>query len=77
MWPIGSALSDDLAGNLPMVTARLSSMGQVIIHKDVRDRHSCKPSAELEVEGRGDAVLLRAAKSFRGGLVAQVFSCLR
>jgi AbrB family looped-hinge helix DNA binding protein len=60
-----------------MSRTRLSSKGQVTIPKDVRDRHSWKPGAEPEVEDRGDAVVLRAAKAFPRKTVAQVFVCLK
>jgi AbrB family looped-hinge helix DNA binding protein len=60
-----------------MAKTRLSSKGQVIIPKDVRDRHGWQPGAELEVEDRGDAVLLRTARIFPRKTVAQVFGCLK
>jgi AbrB family looped-hinge helix DNA binding protein len=44
-----------------MAKTRLSSEGQVIIPKAVRDRHGWLPGLELEVEDRGDAVVLRPA----------------
>ena len=49
-----------------MAKTRLSSKGQVIIPKAVRDRHGWQPGVELEVEDRGDAVVLRPAKPFAG-----------
>ncbi len=60
-----------------MSRTRLSSKGQVIIPKDVRDRHGWKPGAELDVEDRGDAVVLRAARAFPRKTVAQVYGCLK
>jgi len=41
---------------------RLSSKGQVVIPKEMRDRHGWREGAELEVEDRGDAVVLRPAE---------------
>jgi len=60
-----------------MSKTRLSSKGQVIIPKEVRERHGWQPGAELEVEDRGDAVVLRAAQAFPRKTVAQVFGCLK
>jgi AbrB family looped-hinge helix DNA binding protein len=60
-----------------MARTRLSSKGQVIIPKDVRERHGWRPGAELEVEEHGDAVVLRAAQAFPRTTVAQVFGCLK
>jgi AbrB family looped-hinge helix DNA binding protein len=60
-----------------MTKTRLSSKGQVIIPKEVRDRHGWRPGAELEVEDRGDAVVLRAARIFPRKTVAQVYGCLK
>ncbi len=47
-----------------MTKTRLSSKGQVIIPKAVRDRHGWQPGVELEVEDRGDVVVLRPANPF-------------
>jgi len=60
-----------------MAKTRLSGKGQVIIPKEVRERHGWRPGAELEVEDRGDAVVLRAAQAFPRKSVAQVFGCLK
>ena len=42
-----------------MARTRLSSKGQVIIPKAVRDRHGWRPGLELDVEDQADAVVLR------------------
>lgn len=54
----------------------MSSKGQVIIPKAVRDRHGWKPLTELEVEDRGDALVLRFATFFRPTTIDEVFGCL-
>jgi AbrB family looped-hinge helix DNA binding protein len=59
-----------------MARTRLSSNGRVVIPKAVRDRHGWRPGTELEIEDRGEAVLLRTASAFRRRSVAQVFGCL-
>jgi AbrB family looped-hinge helix DNA binding protein len=47
-----------------MARTRLSSKGQVIIPKAVRERHGWQPGVELEVEDRGDVVVLRPVRIF-------------
>jgi AbrB family looped-hinge helix DNA binding protein len=42
-----------------MSRLRLSTKGQLIIPKEVRDRHQWGPGTELELEDRGDRVVLR------------------
>ncbi|HEX5795222.1 MAG TPA: AbrB/MazE/SpoVT family DNA-binding domain-containing protein [Geminicoccaceae bacterium] len=60
-----------------MAKTRLSSKGQVIIPKAVRDRHGWEPGVELEVEDRGEAVVLRPANPFPPTTFEEVRGCLR
>lgn len=61
-----------------MPRSRLSSKGQLIIPKAVRDRHGWRAGTELEVEDRGDVVLLRPAEPlFAPTTLDQVVGCLR
>ncbi len=60
-----------------MAKTRLSSKGQVIIPKEVRDRHGWRPGVEFEVEDRGDAVVLRPTQLFPPTTVEEVYGCLR
>jgi AbrB family looped-hinge helix DNA binding protein len=60
-----------------MAKTRLSSKGQVTIPKAVRDRHGWRPGAELEVEDRGDVVVLRPVKSFPPTTFEEVRGCLK
>lgn len=39
----------------------VSSKGQVVIPKEIRDRHGLDAGTQLEVEDRGDAIVLRRA----------------
>ena len=41
---------------------RLSTKGQLIIPKAIRERHDWSPGVELDLEDRGDSVVLRLAK---------------
>lgn len=47
-----------------METTKLSSKGQVIIPKSLRDSHHWLPGQEFAVIDAGDGVLLRAKRSF-------------
>ncbi len=42
--------------------ARLSTKGQLIIPKPIRERHGWLPGSELALEDRGDAVIVRSAR---------------
>jgi AbrB family looped-hinge helix DNA binding protein len=62
----------------PTVTStRLSSKGQVIIPKAVRERHGWEPGAVLEVDDQGDAVVLRRASPFPSARIEDVYGCLK
>jgi len=60
-----------------MTKTRLSSKGQVIIPKAVRERHGWQPGTELEVEDRGDVVVLRPARLFPLTTYDEVYGCLK
>jgi AbrB family looped-hinge helix DNA binding protein len=46
-----------------METTRLSSKGQIILPKTVRDEHHWEPGTDFAVEDTGDGVLLRPIKT--------------
>jgi AbrB family looped-hinge helix DNA binding protein len=56
---------------------RLSSKGQVIIPKEIRERHGWRAGMELEVVDQGDAVIVRVARSFPRTTVDEVRGCLK
>ena len=61
-----------------MSRTRISSKGQVVIPKDVRERHGWKEGTELEVEDAANAVTLRAANSpFPRTTLDEAFGCLK
>ena len=60
-----------------METTRLSSKGQVILPKSVRDAHQWRPGTEFIVENTADGVLLRPAKPFPPTRLEDVAGCLR
>lgn len=60
-----------------MQTTRLSSKGQVILPKSVRDAYNWEPGTEFSVEPVGDGVLLRPLKSVAHSRLEDVAGCLR
>jgi AbrB family looped-hinge helix DNA binding protein len=60
-----------------MPTTTLSSKGQVIIPKPVRDAHQWKPGQRLEVIDTDNGILLKTAEPFPETTIADVAGCLR
>jgi AbrB family looped-hinge helix DNA binding protein len=60
-----------------MQTTRLSSKGQIILPKSVREEHRWEPGTEFSVEPAGDGVLLRPVKSVAHSRLEDVAGCLR
>jgi AbrB family looped-hinge helix DNA binding protein len=60
-----------------MQTTRLSSKGQIILPKSVRDAHHWEPGTEFAVEPMGDGVILRPVKSVAHSRLEDVAGCLR
>jgi AbrB family looped-hinge helix DNA binding protein len=58
-------------------TTRLSSKGQVILPKSIRDANRWRPGMEFMVENTLDGVLLRPAKTFPPSRIEDVAGCLR
>ena len=63
--------------DMAMAKTRLSSKGQVIIPKAVRERQGWTPGVELEVEDQGDAVVLRRPNPFPRTTFEDVRGCLK
>ena len=57
-------------------TTRLSTKGQVILPKDLRDRRGWKPGVEFVVEERPEGVLLRMGSERKKVTVEEVAGCL-
>nr|WP_294504490.1 AbrB/MazE/SpoVT family DNA-binding domain-containing protein [uncultured Rhodopila sp.] len=58
-----------------MDTTRLSSKGQIILPKTVRDMHGWTPGTDFTVEDTGDGVLLRPIKA-RPARLEDIVGCL-
>jgi AbrB family looped-hinge helix DNA binding protein len=59
-----------------METTRLSSKGQVILPKSLRDAHRWVSGTEFEVEDRPEGVLLRPKKRFPATTLLEVVGCV-
>ncbi|MGE5793529.1 MAG: AbrB/MazE/SpoVT family DNA-binding domain-containing protein [Bacteroidota bacterium] len=58
-----------------MDTTRLSSKGQVILPKAVREARNWQPGTEFTVEEVDDGVLLRPIKPFKPTTLDEVVGC--
>jgi AbrB family looped-hinge helix DNA binding protein len=62
---------------LDMETTKLSSKGQVVLPKSVRDAHGWGPGTEFVIESTPDGVRLRAKVPFARTQLDQVFGSVR
>jgi AbrB family looped-hinge helix DNA binding protein len=60
-----------------MQTTRLSSKGQVVIPKEVRDAHGWGEGTEFTVEDSEDGIVLRPKPLFKPSTNEDVFGCLK
>lgn len=59
-----------------MPTTRLSSKGQVVIPKSVREAHDWAPGQEFEIVETNGSVILRPKKPFPETTIDEVAGCL-
>lgn len=59
-----------------METTRLSTKGQIILPKAIRDARAWAPGTEFTVEEAGDGILLRPAAQFPEAELEEVAGCL-
>jgi AbrB family looped-hinge helix DNA binding protein len=59
-----------------METTRLSSKGQIILPKAVRDSHHWTPGTDFSVEDTGDGVILRPVRTSRPARLADLVGSL-
>lgn len=57
------------------MTTRLSTKGQLIIPKEIRDRYGWEPGVELEIEDRGDHVVVRRVESLPETRLEDLVGC--
>lgn len=60
-----------------MQRTRLSSKGQIILPKSIRDARAWEPGLEFTIEPSGNGVLLRPAALFPPTRLEDVVGCLR
>jgi len=60
-----------------METTRLSSKGQIVLPKSVRDARSWKPGTEFAVDETSDGILLRPLRPFPPTSIAEAYDCLK
>jgi AbrB family looped-hinge helix DNA binding protein len=60
-----------------MYTTRLSSKGQVILPKAVRDARHWRPGTQFAVEPAGEGVLLKPLKELPHSRLEDVVGCLK
>lgn len=58
-----------------MATTRLSTKGQLILPKEVRERHGWEAGTVLEVVERGDAVLIRSVEALPETRLEDLLGC--
>ncbi len=58
------------------MTTKLSSKGQVIIPKEIRNRHHWETGQELQAIDTDEGILLRPASAFPKTRLKEVASCL-
>lgn len=58
-----------------MAPTRLSTKGQLIIPKEIRDRHGWSSGTELEVEDREDHVVVRQAEQLPETTLEELAGC--
>jgi AbrB family looped-hinge helix DNA binding protein len=57
------------------MTTRLSTKGQLIIPKEIRDRYGWEPGVELEIEDQGDHVVVRRVESLPETSLEDLVGC--
>ncbi len=57
------------------MTSQLSTKGQLIIPKQIRDRHGWRSGTKLEFEDRGECVVVRLADAAPETTLDELFGC--
>ena len=57
------------------MNTKLSTKGQLIIPKEIRDSHGWKPGASFEIEDLGDSIVLRPVREFPETRLEDLIGC--
>ena len=57
------------------MSTRLSTKGQLIFPKEIRERHGWRAGIELGIEERDECVILRLAKAIPETTLDELFGC--
>ncbi len=57
------------------MTSRLSTKGQLIIPKEIRERHGWRTGTELKIEDRDECVVVRLASTIPETSLDELFGC--
>jgi AbrB family looped-hinge helix DNA binding protein len=60
---------------IPVQSSRLSTKGQLIIPKEIRERHGWTSGTELVVEDRGHSVVLRRVEDLPATTLEDLVGC--
>jgi AbrB family looped-hinge helix DNA binding protein len=58
-----------------MESTRLSTRGQIVIPKAIREAQGLKPGHEFSVESEGESILLRPVKPYPPRTIEEVLGC--
>jgi AbrB family looped-hinge helix DNA binding protein len=61
---------------MSVYAVKLSSKGQLVIPKELRERCGWSAGSELVIEGHGDVLLLRARREVNRTTLEEVLGCL-
>ena len=59
-----------------MARTRVSSKGQIVIPKEIRERHRLREGSELDIVDRQDEIVLRKVSPFPATRIEDVAGCL-
>ncbi len=59
-----------------MTATTLSSKGQLVIPKEIRERHSWQSGQAIDLEDRGDYVIMRLIRSVPRRTVLELMHCI-
>src|SRR4029077_17965124 len=71
----GALLAESLMSKVSAQPTRISTKGQLLIPKQIRERHGWAPGTEILIEDRGSSVILRRAEDLPPTTLADLVGC--